>query len=136
MKKETKKFLLLFLALYLIIGLIVLFAYLIPHLQQRKEDSWYKTEVQQAALDYVAELVDDTTKKGVLGYFYPSLDKEIVKNNRDLSNEEKVYPFTWVEVSVAAGRDIYIFKMNVVSRGEFEITDVKKENNDKYFTYW
>ena len=72
----------------------------------------------------------------MLGYFYPSLDKEIVKNNRDLSNEEKVYPFTWVEVSVAAGRDIYIFKMNVVSRGEFEITDVKKENNDKYFTYW
>lgn len=136
MKKKTKNILFLFLALYIVIGIIVLFVYLIPHLQQRKVDSWYETEVQQAALDYVAELVDDTTKRGVLDSIYSPLDKEIVKNNRNLADEEKVYPFTRVEVSVAAGREIYILKMEVVSRGEFKITDVKKENNDKYFTYW
>lgn len=136
MKKKTKKILILFLVFYIVIGIIVLFAYLFPHLQQRKDDSWYETEVQQVALDYVDEFVDDTTKRGVLSWVYPSMDKEIVKNNRTLAYEEKLYPFTWVEVSVVAGRYIYVLKMEVVSRGEFKIAIVEKMDNDKYYTFW
>lgn len=136
MKKKTKKKIFIFLAFYIVIGIITIFVYLIPHLQQNEEDSWYETDVQQAALDYVGDIIDDDTKRGVLGCVYPSMDKEVVKKNRDLAYEEKLYPFTWVEVSVAAGRDIYILRMDVVARGEFEITEVKKLNNDRYFTYW
>lgn len=136
MKKKTKKIFLFLLVLYIVICIIAFLVYLIPHLQQSKEDSWYETEVQHVALDYVDELSDDTTKIGVLGCVYPSMDKEIVKKNRELAFEEKSYPFTWVEVSVVAGREIYILQMEVVSRGKFEITDIKKMNNDRYFTYW
>ena len=133
--KKTKKFLFVALAVYIVYSIVVVSVYLIPHLRQGQEDSWYKAEVYQEALNYVDGLVDDTIKRDVLGCSY-SLNQEIVKSNRDLSYEEKSYPFTQVEVSVVAGRDIYILKMEVVSRGEFEVTIVQKTENDKYFTYW
>ena len=136
MKKKTKIVLLTLLVLYIISAIIIIFGYLIPHFQQKEEDVWYESEVQEEALNYVSDLTDDTTKRGVIQFFYSPLDEEIVESNRNRTYEEKVYPFTWVEVSVAAGKDIFILKMEVVSRGQFLVTDVRTEENDQYFTFW
>ena len=133
--KKRKKIIFVVLAAFVVYNIVMVSVYLIPHLRQSQEDSWYKAEVYQAALNYVDGLVNDTTEMEVLGCSY-SLDQEIVKSNRNLSYEEKSYPFTQAEVSVVAGRDIYILKMDPVSRGEFEITIVQKTENNKYFTYW
>ena len=94
-----RKYLFVFiLALYVIVGVLVMVFYVYPRQKALKDTQWYEAEINNIAIDYV-ESIDTTGNEPLIRkYSYTDYDKAIETENTN--REKKEYPFSKVEVWV------------------------------------
>lgn len=114
-----RKYLFVFiLALYIIVGVLVMVFYVYPRQKAMKDTQWYEVEINNIAIDYVKSIDPTADEPLIRKYSYADYDKTIETEN--INREDKEYPFSKVEVWVR------------IDKVEYHLYLVKGENGALY----